>query len=155
MRRPCACPPPPPRTASSSRANAATAADTAEATAADGKAYAVRVDAESRAAGNGAVAEAERDRALLEAEGARSKLQAEADGYLELLKAYDTNPQLAQFIKGNESGLWAFDGTKIATVRIVPVCARSRGFRAFSFPLAEVQITVRVLEYVRLLPASR
>ena len=74
---------------------------------AEGNAYAARVDAEGRAAAIRAVAEAERDRALLEAEGTRSKLQAEADGYRELLQAYDANPQLAQFIKGNESGLWA------------------------------------------------
>ena len=72
-----------------------------------GNAYVVRIKAEGEAVAIRLVAEAERDRALLQAEGTRSKLQAEADGYLQLLKAYDENPGLAQFLKGNESGLWA------------------------------------------------
>ena len=74
---------------------------------ADGYAYAQRVKAEGEAAAIRVVAEAERDRALLQAEGTRSNLHAEADGYRELLKAYGENPSLAEFVKGNESGLWA------------------------------------------------
>lgn len=74
---------------------------------AEGHAYAQRVKAEGEAAAIRTVAAAERDKALLQAEGTRSKLQAEADGYRDLLKAYGENPGLAEFLKGNESGLWA------------------------------------------------
>lgn len=74
---------------------------------ADGDAYAVRARAEAQAAAIRAIAQAERDQALMKAEGKRAELAAEADGYAKLLDAYNSNPELAKFVKGNESGLWA------------------------------------------------
>jgi hypothetical protein len=74
---------------------------------ADGQAYATRVVAEGQASAVRALALADRDAALLRAEGTRAQMQAEADGYREQMLAYGANPELAKFLKGNESGLWA------------------------------------------------
>jgi len=36
----------------------------------------------------------------------QKKLEAEAQGYERLLEAYNENPDLARFLKGNEAKLW-------------------------------------------------